>query len=165
MRGREKSMCERYMVASHAPPTGDLAHNPACTLTRNRTGDLLVSRTPLNPLSHTSQGKDFIFLLKQLVKSSPENQGKAWDLFQESEDFKLCGEQETEQKGLAVLTFRLRLVNSQPEFSVVQFSLAMPLWVHCPRISLQHVLKKRITRQKNLGHWKEVTEMADDQCQ
>ena len=56
-RGRETSMCERYMVASHTPPTGDLAHNPACTLTGNRTSDSLVCRLVLNPLSHSSQGQ------------------------------------------------------------------------------------------------------------
>ena len=27
-RGKETSVCERYMVASHVPPTGDLAGNP-----------------------------------------------------------------------------------------------------------------------------------------
>ena len=39
-----------------APPTGDLAHNPGMALTGNPTGDPLVCRPALNPLSHTSQG-------------------------------------------------------------------------------------------------------------
>ena len=53
-RGREgeKHQC---VVASHTPPTWDLAGNPACALTGLRTGDLLVHRPALNPLSHTSQ--------------------------------------------------------------------------------------------------------------
>ena len=44
------------MVASHVPPTGDLAHNPGCALTGNRTCDPFVCRLVYNPLSHTSQG-------------------------------------------------------------------------------------------------------------
>ena len=35
----------------------------ACTLPGNRTGDLLVCRPALNPLSHTSQGTKVAFLL------------------------------------------------------------------------------------------------------
>ena len=52
-RGRETSMCG----CTRAPPTGDLAYNPvkACALTGNWTGDSLVHRPALNPLSHTSQ--------------------------------------------------------------------------------------------------------------
>ena len=32
----------------------------ACALTGNRTGDLLVTRLALNPLSHTSQGHIYL---------------------------------------------------------------------------------------------------------
>ena len=49
----EKHQC---VVASLVPPTGDLARNPGCALTRNQTGNPLVHRLALNPLSHTSQG-------------------------------------------------------------------------------------------------------------
>ena len=49
----EKHPC---VVASHASPTGDLACTPACAVTENRTGDPLVHRPALNPLSYTSQG-------------------------------------------------------------------------------------------------------------
>ena len=45
------------LVVSCTPPTGDLAHNQACALTRNRTGDLSVQRPMLSALSHTSEGK------------------------------------------------------------------------------------------------------------
>ena len=48
----EKHQC---MVAFHVPPTGDLAATQARALTGNRTGDPLVHRPALNPLSHTSQ--------------------------------------------------------------------------------------------------------------
>ena len=41
----EKHQC---MAASHVPP--------ACALTGNQTGDPLVHRLALSPLSHTSQG-------------------------------------------------------------------------------------------------------------
>ena len=55
----EKHQC---VVASGAPPTGDLAHNPTCARTGNPTGDPLVCRPVLNPLSHTSQGSDLFHL-------------------------------------------------------------------------------------------------------
>ena len=35
----------------------------ACALTGNRTGDPLVSRSTLNPLSHTSRGRVYVFNL------------------------------------------------------------------------------------------------------
>ena len=42
------------MVASHAPPTGDLTWpaTQACALIGNQTSDPLVLRTALSPLSH-----------------------------------------------------------------------------------------------------------------
>ena len=43
------------MIASHVPPTGDLACNPGSP-TWNQTGDPLVLRPALSPLSHTSRG-------------------------------------------------------------------------------------------------------------
>ena len=50
------------VVASHVPPTGDLAHNQACALTGNRSSNHLVHRPVLNPLSYTSQGQIPIFV-------------------------------------------------------------------------------------------------------
>ena len=54
-RKRKKHQC---VVASHTPPTGDLAHNPGM---RPNWGpnQQLVCRLMLSPLSHTSQGKYF----------------------------------------------------------------------------------------------------------
>ena len=49
----EKHQC---VLASYMLPTGYLAATQACALTGNRTGDLLVPRPVLNPLSYTSQG-------------------------------------------------------------------------------------------------------------
>ena len=49
----EKHQC---VIASHVPPTGDLAHNPGMCPDGNQTDDPLVQRPALNPLSHTSQG-------------------------------------------------------------------------------------------------------------
>ena len=46
----------QHVVASRVPPAGDLAHNQVCTLTGNGTGDAMVHRPTLNPLSYTSQG-------------------------------------------------------------------------------------------------------------
>ena len=64
-RGREgegkKSQC---VIASCMPPTGVLAHNAGCVLTGNQTGDSLVHRPALNPLSHTSLGSSQDFLMK-----------------------------------------------------------------------------------------------------
>ena len=44
-----------------APSKGTWPAIQACALTRNRTGDLLVCRLVLNPLSHTSQSYLFTF--------------------------------------------------------------------------------------------------------
>ena len=57
-RGKEGERGEKHqcVVASHAPPTGDLACNPGIRLTGNQTGNPLVRRPGINPLSHTSQG-------------------------------------------------------------------------------------------------------------
>ena len=38
------------------PPLGTWPATQACTLTGNRTGDPLVGRPALSPLSHTSRG-------------------------------------------------------------------------------------------------------------
>ena len=52
---------ERYQsVASHMPTTRDLARNPGMDPDRNQTGDLLVCRLVLSPLSHTSQGRRLV---------------------------------------------------------------------------------------------------------
>ena len=56
----EKHQC---VVASCVPPTGNLAQNQACALTRNGTSNPLVHRSALNPLSHTIQGSSFFFFL------------------------------------------------------------------------------------------------------
>ena len=50
---REKHKC---VIASHTPPTGDMAATQARALTGARTGDPLVCRRVFNPLSYTSQG-------------------------------------------------------------------------------------------------------------
>ena len=58
-RGREKSMCERYihrLPLIYPLPTGNLALNPGTCPTGNQSSDPSVRRPALNPLSHTSQG-------------------------------------------------------------------------------------------------------------
>ena len=60
----EKHQCVR-LAASHTPPIGDLAATQACTLTGNRTGNLLACRPELNPLSHTSQGLSLRFSISE----------------------------------------------------------------------------------------------------
>ena len=61
-RGREgeKHQC---VVAFRMPPTGELTWpaTQACALIGNRTGNPLIRRSVVNPLSHTSQGYLFIF--------------------------------------------------------------------------------------------------------
>ena len=49
----EKHQC---VVGSQASPTRDLAHNPGTCPDWDQTGDPLVLRPAVNPLSHTSQG-------------------------------------------------------------------------------------------------------------
>ena len=44
------------MVASYVTHMGTRPATQACALTRNQTGDPLVQRPALNPLSHSSQG-------------------------------------------------------------------------------------------------------------
>ena len=56
----EKHQC---VVASHVPPTRDLACNPGMC-PGNRTGDPLVRRPVLNPLSHTSQDTRSLLMTK-----------------------------------------------------------------------------------------------------
>ena len=51
--GERKGGKHQCVVASHAFRTVDLACNPG---TGNRTGNTLVHRPALSPLSHTSQG-------------------------------------------------------------------------------------------------------------
>ena len=65
-RGREGEtlVCERYidrLPLSH-PQMGTWPTTQPCALTGNRTGDLLVPRWVLNPLSHTSKGVEDYFL-------------------------------------------------------------------------------------------------------
>ena len=57
-RKRGKHQC---VVASCIPPTGDLAQNPGVCPDQDWTGDSLVPRPALNPLSLTSWGPVFIF--------------------------------------------------------------------------------------------------------
>ena len=54
--GERKGEKHQCVVASRIPPTGYLAHNPGMCPDGNQTGDPLVCRQALNPLSHTSQG-------------------------------------------------------------------------------------------------------------
>ena len=49
----EKHQC---VVASHTPPLGTWPATQACPLTGNQTGNPLVHRPVLNPLTHTSRG-------------------------------------------------------------------------------------------------------------
>ena len=60
--GEREGEKHQRVVASHAPPTADLASNQACALTGYQTGDPLVPRLALNPLSYTSQGSMTHFL-------------------------------------------------------------------------------------------------------
>ena len=58
---------------SCVPPPGTWHAPQACALTGNRTGDPLVLRPTLNPLSHTSQGLPFlnlIFLMQEFFQTS-----------------------------------------------------------------------------------------------
>ena len=57
------------VLGSHAPSTGDQARvTQACAPAGNQTSDPLVCRPVLNPLSHTSQGKNKRFFKNQVRK-------------------------------------------------------------------------------------------------
>ena len=62
-KGRETWMCERYInwLPLMHPLLGTWPETQACALTGNRTGNSLVHRLTLSPLSHTSQGRFPIF--------------------------------------------------------------------------------------------------------
>ena len=57
--GREKEREKNINV--WLPPTHPLLATQACALTGNQTGDPLVRRPTLSPLSHTSQGFSIYF--------------------------------------------------------------------------------------------------------
>ena len=59
--GEKEGEKHQSVVASHVPPTGDLAATQACALTGNRTSNTLVHRPVFNPLSYTSQGTGMNF--------------------------------------------------------------------------------------------------------
>ena len=64
-RGREgerEGETHQCVVASHAPPTGIWPATPG-VCPKNATGNPLVHRPVLNPLSHTSQGSISVILL------------------------------------------------------------------------------------------------------
>ena len=63
-RGRETSMCERYIdqLPLTFPQLETWPATQACALTGNQTSDLSVCRPVLNPLSHTSQGMILILI-------------------------------------------------------------------------------------------------------
>ena len=63
-RGKEterEGETHRCVGASRTPPTGDLAHNPACALDWELNQRPFDSRASTQPLSHTSQGHNAIF--------------------------------------------------------------------------------------------------------
>ena len=62
---RERGEKHQCVVVSHAPLLGTWPATQACALNGNRTGDPLVCRPALNPLSHTSQGKKSFLIDKQ----------------------------------------------------------------------------------------------------
>ena len=52
----------QYVVASRVPQLGTWPATQACALTGNRTGDPLVHKPELNPLSYTSQGSSMVLI-------------------------------------------------------------------------------------------------------
>ena len=60
----EKHQC---LVATHAPPTGDLAHNPGMCSDRESNQQPFGCQLALNPLSHTSQGWFYYFFNTRLI--------------------------------------------------------------------------------------------------
>ena len=63
MKGPQTERERDHKAASHAPPLGTWPATQTCALTGNPTGDTLVCRLVLNPLSHTSQGSLSSYIL------------------------------------------------------------------------------------------------------
>ena len=59
MEGEREGEKHQCLVASHVPLLGVWPTTQACALTGNWTGDPLVRRPALNPLSHSSQAMIF----------------------------------------------------------------------------------------------------------
>ena len=77
-RGRETSMCERYinrLSLAHSQ-LGTWPTTQACSLTGNQTGDLLVCRLAHNPRSHTSQGLSYHSFLKRPLERRAKEKGQ-----------------------------------------------------------------------------------------
>ena len=76
-RERERGEKHQCVVAPHVPLLGTWPTTQACALIGNRTGDrLLCSLVPLNPLSHTSQGKKFFIQKENIPGRNLELYGK-----------------------------------------------------------------------------------------
>ena len=60
-RKKERERNINVWLPRRCPLLGTWPTTQACALTRNRTGDPLVHRLALNPLSHTSQGPTCLF--------------------------------------------------------------------------------------------------------
>ena len=78
-------MCERYsdLLPLTHPQLGTRPATQACTLAGNRTGNLLVHRPALNPLSHTSQGAQiqlfkFIIFFKPSARTHYASRLRVW---------------------------------------------------------------------------------------
>ena len=56
---------KHWLVASHTPPTRDLATTQVCAVTRNRTSDFSLCETMPNQLSHTNLGIKIIFFKRK----------------------------------------------------------------------------------------------------
>ena len=57
----EREGKKHLLFASRMPQLGTWPATQACAVTGNQTGNLLVCRLMLNPLSHTSQGRMLAF--------------------------------------------------------------------------------------------------------
>ena len=81
MKGEREGGKHQCVVASRVPPNGDLARSPGMCLSGNHTGDPLVCRLVLKPLSHTSQGCFLNFSIKISLKT--ESVAASWKVWPE----------------------------------------------------------------------------------
>ena len=79
-REKERKRSIRVWLPLPYPPPGAWPTTQACALTGNPTGDSLVHRPVLNPLSHTSQGYLCILTRKKMFQHTV----LAWDSAQDS---------------------------------------------------------------------------------
>ena len=74
--GEKEGKKHQCVVATHMAPTEDLAHNPGMCPDWESSWQPFGSQPTLNPLSHTSQGGSYYFLIYLLIWEREREEGE-----------------------------------------------------------------------------------------